>query len=1498
MRAKKPHPFISVNHPLPRVPWLAQLAPVLALGLFLPKPSSGSDAVVTFNEIHYHPASAQEAEWIELHNQMSIRVDLSGWRLTGGIQFEFPEGTVVEPGSFTVVQGAGNPLENALGPFDGQLDNGGETISLRDRNHRLMDQLAYRDDRAWPPGPDGSGITLSKRRPPIATAEVGSWTSSLQVGGTPGGANINMAPQGDLLLSEVGTGFAELHYRGAAALTLNGYELRLRGGTTVSLDEKTVSPGAYLVLEDMLIESGEPLFLFDDQGHLLDAVRVRERDRGRMENDLAWHFTERRTPGSPNLVNLQEAVVINEIMYHFPPLFDDPDTVVNDYTERAEEWVELYNRSDSAVDLSGWTIEGGIRFEFPPQSTLPPDGYLVIARDAAALKAKYPDITVLGEFAGKLSNRSDTISLLDAKGNLADTVRYYDSGRWPRFADGGGSSLELRDPWADNAIPESWAGSREEEKSEWVDIHYEGRGNEPVRSNNPSNFHEFLMGLLGAGEALVDDVSVIEDPGGAAVELMKNGDFQRMNVFSGEVTDWRMLGTHAASEVEADPAISPKSYRLRLRADGAIEHTYNNVSSTFLTGHKLDAQQTYAISLRAKWVAGSPLLNTRLYLNRLGRSHVLPIPEQLGTPGRANGASAGGNIGPTISRLQVTPLAPVADDDVTISVEATDHQGVAALALWHRSAGGEWQSAPMTLTEGQDRYSGRIPPQANGTLVQFYVEATDGENATSAFPAAARDSRALLRFGPPRTGESPVSHVRLLMLPEEHAAMRRAEHAVSNGRIGGTLVANGEDYHFDVGIRLRSSPYGRRSNRMGFNVSFGKEHPYRGVHDSIAIDRGSVMPNGTSNGHFEVKVGAGVNELVLNQIAQRARGIPTTYEDVIYVETPNVSESSLAQLRMARYGAIYLDSQYEDGARGATHKFELIYHPTSTVDGRSDGLKGPYSTVRGIDIQDMRDDKEAYRFNFIPTNNRDRDDFTGIIRLGDAFSSRTDTLRRELIPQAIDVDQWMRAFAFQSLIGVADTYNMGLEHNLVLYTRPSDGRVLAFPWDLDHAFYYSPNANLLGRGNTNLARFINLPENKRLFYGHLNDIIETAFNTDAMAPWIAHLDEITGNSHYDQRFLDYIEARGNFVASRLKNEVSSLFQITTNRGNGFETDAPSVLIEGQGWIDIRNIRNEATGEFLDLTWTDINVWQAELPLTLGENVFTLQAIDFQGRELGSFFTPGNDTITVTHTGAVEAAAAGNLIIAEIHYHPEDDSLDSEFLELQNVGPHPIDLTGIRFTRGLTWEHSPDPDTGPTVLSPGEITLLVRDRTAFEVVYGEGLPILGTYGDTKLSNGGETLRLEDRAGGLIQEFRYRDALPWPEKADGGGYSLVFRNGDPQDPFAWRASLESAGTPGQDEAEPHADPVPLDVYAFGGQTPLVVNDSGELTLRLRSAADDVAWTLETSQDLISWEDAGESLELVARDRDPATDFSISTWKPTEELGQFYRIRYRLNPKLFAP
>jgi hypothetical protein len=158
--------------------------------------AAASDSVVVFNEVSYHPATNESAnEWIELHNQMSIDIDLSGWHIEDGVNFTFVEGTIIPGHGYLVV--ASNPaalqaaagLTGVLGPFTGSLNNSGEKLELRDRNERLMDRMEYGDGSKWPLAADGSGATLAKRDQDSTSAEPEHWTSGVVTGGTPGRRN-------------------------------------------------------------------------------------------------------------------------------------------------------------------------------------------------------------------------------------------------------------------------------------------------------------------------------------------------------------------------------------------------------------------------------------------------------------------------------------------------------------------------------------------------------------------------------------------------------------------------------------------------------------------------------------------------------------------------------------------------------------------------------------------------------------------------------------------------------------------------------------------------------------------------------------------------------------------------------------------------------------------------------------------------------------------------------------------------------------------------------------------------------------------------------------------------------------------------------------------------------------------------------------------------------------------------------------------------------------
>ncbi|MEM7394358.1 MAG: lamin tail domain-containing protein, partial [Verrucomicrobiota bacterium] len=165
-----------------------QALPIFLLLIGSTVPAFSADSIVRFNEVMYHPDTGQ-SEWVELFNGLSYEMDLSNWEIDGGINYTFPEGTLIPPDGYLLVARTPSAFTNALGPFSEQLSNGGETIRLKNNSGRLMDRLNYGDSGDWPAGPDGSGSTLAKIDPLTVSDEPAHWRTSEQTGGTPGVVN-------------------------------------------------------------------------------------------------------------------------------------------------------------------------------------------------------------------------------------------------------------------------------------------------------------------------------------------------------------------------------------------------------------------------------------------------------------------------------------------------------------------------------------------------------------------------------------------------------------------------------------------------------------------------------------------------------------------------------------------------------------------------------------------------------------------------------------------------------------------------------------------------------------------------------------------------------------------------------------------------------------------------------------------------------------------------------------------------------------------------------------------------------------------------------------------------------------------------------------------------------------------------------------------------------------------------------------------------------------
>lgn len=116
-------------------------------------------------------------------------------------------------------------------------------------------------------------------------------------------------------------------------------------------------------------------------------------------------------------------VVINELMA-------DNDNVIMDPQGDNDDWVELFNRTDSAVDLTGMylsdKVDNPTKWQFPDGTVIAANGYLIVWCDE---DHDNEDATEGLHSNFKLSKSGETVLLVDSDANgntVLDSVTFED----------------------------------------------------------------------------------------------------------------------------------------------------------------------------------------------------------------------------------------------------------------------------------------------------------------------------------------------------------------------------------------------------------------------------------------------------------------------------------------------------------------------------------------------------------------------------------------------------------------------------------------------------------------------------------------------------------------------------------------------------------------------------------------------------------------------------------------------------------------------------------------------------------------------------------------------------------------------------------------------------------------------------------------------------------------------------------------------------------------
>ena len=285
--------------------------------------------------------------------------------------------------------------------------------------------------------------------------------------------------------------WVELYNNSGAPLDVSGWKVRF--GTDAYIIPSYIIPtNSYVVVAERdsllninypgvpyvgptnfgLSNSVETIRVFDDNNILVDIVAYSDispwptnADGNGMSLTLVSPFLDNNngnnwttsgviggTIGSANNIICGAAppnIVINEINYKSNPSVNSGD------------WVELYNTTSSAVDISGWHfLDSDIEYTVPANTSLAANAHVVIASNIFQFNSIFPSVSnVVGSSFLGLSGNGEQIALLTDTYCLVDQLEYNDSSPWPLEPDGLGPTLSLIDANYNNTIAGSWASS-------------------------------------------------------------------------------------------------------------------------------------------------------------------------------------------------------------------------------------------------------------------------------------------------------------------------------------------------------------------------------------------------------------------------------------------------------------------------------------------------------------------------------------------------------------------------------------------------------------------------------------------------------------------------------------------------------------------------------------------------------------------------------------------------------------------------------------------------------------------------------------------------------------------------------------------------------------------------------------------------------------------------------------------------------------------------------
>lgn len=407
---------------------------------------------VRINEIMASNSSAlasdrgEYADWFEIVNLGSHSVNLAGYTVcenTLGLNaFTFPS-HVLEPGQCVLVF-ADDLLRNAAGyvyhaPF--RLQASGGRLILKDEAGTVADEVyfpAISANKVYYRAQDGQWAVSAQYTPGMANTLENHQLLVGQVADDPLVISEIMADNASYKLGREGVCFdyIELHNASEREVALSGYCLTDNRDDLDKwrIPDATIPAGGYLLVyatgfngvdgEDLhadfkLSSRGEEAILVNPQGVPVSAVEFPALNADQVYSLLDGAYTTELppTPGQANSVS--SAASMERSFGVENPVGVRINEVAASTSQVEWDWVELYNASAQAADLSGYGLSDDPsrprRWQFPQGTVIQPGGYLAVfmggqssGSSADMLHADF-SLSVDGGYSMTLSDPDGTI---------------------------------------------------------------------------------------------------------------------------------------------------------------------------------------------------------------------------------------------------------------------------------------------------------------------------------------------------------------------------------------------------------------------------------------------------------------------------------------------------------------------------------------------------------------------------------------------------------------------------------------------------------------------------------------------------------------------------------------------------------------------------------------------------------------------------------------------------------------------------------------------------------------------------------------------------------------------------------------------------------------------------------------------------------------------------------------------------------------------------------